>query len=149
MHSRTFAGIRVGVRLTRLLRGAAFVGPLVEAAAVAQQLAWHARHPTSEPFGNLLLAHSGIYAGAFVGALGAIAWLREPRWRAPAVVVLAGALVRVAALAWDARLHGTGREGTPAHDLYRVGIAVAAAGLGWASVRGLATMRSRATAARE
>lgn len=112
-----------------VIRALAFVGPAIEAAAVWQQLRWHAAHPDVEPFGSILLAHSGIYAGALLGLVGAAAWSRDPQWRAAALVVVATGLVRGAALVLDGMAHEAARDATFAHGVYRWGIYAGAAGV--------------------
>jgi len=122
----------------------AFVGPLVEAVAVERQLAWHRAHPASEPVASFLLAHAGIYAGLALGAVGALAWARLPRWRDATMPVLGGAAVRALALVVDAYAHTHGREALPAHETYRAGVGVAAAGLALGLAR-LALAAARGT----
>ena len=112
-----------------MLRALAFVGPVIEAVAVAQQLQWHARHGDAEPVASFLLAHSGILAGALLGMVGAAAWVRAARWRLGATVVLVGAVVRVAALVIDSAAHRSGWSVVLGHELFRAGIGIALAGV--------------------
>lgn len=124
-----------------MLRALAFLGPVVEALAVVEQLRWHARHPDTEPFESFFLAHSGIYLGLALGAVGAAAWARSPRWRVAALLVLGGATVRILALVADAAAHRSGGHVGPSHMAFRVGIGLALAGLAVGAIR-LARVRA-------
>jgi hypothetical protein len=76
-------------------------------------LRWHAANPgVLETAGALLQAHSGIFLGVMVlllGGLAAVAWSRregaDSRLRGWLLVVLVGALVQAAGVAWDSWRH--------------------------------------------
>ena len=97
---------------------------MVELVAIVQQLRWHAAHPTAEPFGNVLLAHAGIYVGALVAAIGAALFLRDARWRLAAALVGGGAALRFGAAVTDMGAHVRGWDAMPFHHAYRAGIAL-------------------------
>lgn len=120
-------------------RGSLWIGHALETAAILQQLAWHAIQQETEPIGNIFVAHAGVYLGAFLGAIGAWVSLRDPRWRAAALVLLLGALVRFVAALADATAHSRGLDAIPMHDAYRIGILI---GVGGAAIGALAIARS-------
>lgn len=121
----------------------AFVGPVVEAVAIVQQLQWHQAHPDTEPVQSLLVAHAGIYGGIALGLVGAASWLARPRWRVAAAVALAAGLVRLSAVALDLHRHAAHVDALPAHDAYKLGLALALAVVPCALAVGLWAPRER------
>jgi hypothetical protein len=103
-------------------------GTVVEAVALGHQILWHRENPGAEPFDNVLLVHAGIYLGAVVALVAALALARASRFRASFALVALGAGVRVVALAFDAVAHAAREEPGTWHGLYGAGIWIAGAG---------------------